>query len=342
MSYEVKKFTKPVKGCADMSTAPDSPEAMRVFREQRCSSPEGKDVMAHLSPDFAARCASKIFNGGWLSEEQIAQLIREESGGNQPTAWSPIKELGEAKHHENGRREWKLFPGWEKFRLFAIEMADGETRIHHARITDDGTLHDENGNDIGWYWCDASYFMDIPEPPENKLPAEMKQKNQKPTDKNCDNKNPNPDTCYATLPIHPPTELPEYDGEILVALWGSNEWEIVNVRENVEGPFTAEYKNTGEPSDPDEWQWWADIKGMKMNDDPAEKDCANLMDRLDALSKKINWDCFCDEMENSLPELKRFLETWGRHFGTTYKVFRGQLCKTILQIWKENKNHENK
>jgi hypothetical protein len=60
------------------------------------------------------------------------------------------------------------------------------------------------------------------------------------------------------------------------------------------------------------------------------------LDRLVLLSERINWDCFCDEMENALPELKSFLATWGRHCGAPYMVFRGQLCKTILEIWKAN------
>jgi hypothetical protein len=65
-----------------------------------------------------------------------------------------------------------------------------------------------------------------------------------------------------SLILHDPSELPEYDGEILVALWGAHEWEIVNVRENVGGPFTAEYKSTGDPADPEEWQWWADLRSI--------------------------------------------------------------------------------
>lgn len=65
-----------------------------------------------------------------------------------------------------------------------------------------------------------------------------------------------------SLILRDPSELPEYDGEILVALWGANEWEIVNVRENEGGPFTAEYKNSGEPADPEEWQWWADLRNL--------------------------------------------------------------------------------
>ena len=71
--------------------------------------------------------------------------------------------------------------------------------------------------------------------------------------------------CTASLIVHDPSDLPKCDGEILVALWGVNEWEIVNVRENVGGPFTAEYKSTGELADPSEWQWWADLHCMVLH-----------------------------------------------------------------------------
>jgi hypothetical protein len=73
--------------------------------------------------------------------------------------------------------------------------------------------------------------------------------------------------CCASLILRDPSDLPEYDGEILVALWGANEWEIVNVRENVGGPFTAEYVRTGDIADPEEWQWWADLREL----DPPQK-----------------------------------------------------------------------
>lgn len=65
-----------------------------------------------------------------------------------------------------------------------------------------------------------------------------------------------------SLIVHDPSDLPKCTGEILVALWGANEWEIVNVRENINGPFTAVYKNTGYLADPSEWQWWADLHCM--------------------------------------------------------------------------------
>ena len=71
--------------------------------------------------------------------------------------------------------------------------------------------------------------------------------------------------CCATVIVHDPSELPKCSGEILVALWGAHEWEIVNVRENINGPFTAEYKSTGEPADPCEWQWWVDLRCMVLH-----------------------------------------------------------------------------
>ena len=71
--------------------------------------------------------------------------------------------------------------------------------------------------------------------------------------------------CCASLVLRDPSDLPEYDGEILVALWGAHEWEIVNVRENVGGPFTAEYKSTGDLADPSEWQWWADLRNLSLH-----------------------------------------------------------------------------
>lgn len=69
-------------------------------------------------------------------------------------------------------------------------------------------------------------------------------------------------TCSTSLTLRSPSELPERDGEILVALWGASEWEIVSVRENVGGPFTAEYKGSGDPAYPEEWQWWADLRNL--------------------------------------------------------------------------------
>jgi len=67
---------------------------------------------------------------------------------------------------------------------------------------------------------------------------------------------------FAYILLNDPAELPTLDGEILVALWGAHEYEVVSVRENVGGPFTAEYKSTGKPADPSEWQWWADIHNL--------------------------------------------------------------------------------
>lgn len=56
--------------------------------------------------------------------------------------------------------------------------------------------------------------------------------------------------------------------------------------------------------------------------------------RLVRLSGQIEWGCFCDEMEDSLPELHDFLETWGKSCGAPRMVFRGQLCKMMLDIFK--------
>jgi len=75
----------------------------------------------------------------------------------------------------------------------------------------------------------------------------------------------------ASLILRSPSDLPEYDGEILVALWGYNEWEIVTVRENIHGNFAAEYKGTGDIADPDEWQWWADLRNLSLPNSPVEQ-----------------------------------------------------------------------
>lgn len=63
---------------------------------------------------------------------------------------------------------------------------------------------------------------------------------------------------------------------------------------------------------------------------------AGSLERLVRLSGRLNWNLVCDEMETALPELKSFLETWGRSCGAPYLVFRGQLCKAIIEIYKSN------
>jgi hypothetical protein len=70
--------------------------------------------------------------------------------------------------------------------------------------------------------------------------------------------------CDASLILRSPSELPEHNGEILVALWGAHEWEIVSVTENIYGLFSAEYKGTGDPASPDEWQWWVDLRAISL------------------------------------------------------------------------------
>ena len=53
-------------------------------------------------------------------------------------------------------------------RLFLVYLASGEVETHFAYIGDEGSLCDHNGDDVGWLWCDAEYFMDIP--PRPSLP----------------------------------------------------------------------------------------------------------------------------------------------------------------------------
>jgi len=73
------------------------------------------------------------------------------------------------------------------------------------------------------------------------------------------------------------------------------------------------------------------------NNDSSTADAnRRCVERLVRLSSRIEWGCFCDEMENSLPHLHDFLETWGKHCGAPRTVFRGQLCKMMLEIWKAN------
>lgn len=64
----------------------------------------------------------------------------------------------------------------------------------------------------------------------------------------------------------------------------------------------------------------------------------HLINHFLQLEKKIQWDCVCDEMERTLPDLKLFLSTWGPNCGAPYMVFRGQLCKTFLRIWEKTTN----
>lgn len=69
----------------------------------------------------------------------------------------------------------------------------------------------------------------------------------------------------APMIVHAPTDPLEHEGEILVALWGANEFEIVTVREAFPGEWWTDYKGTGEKADPSEWQWWAELRDIGVN-----------------------------------------------------------------------------
>jgi len=63
------------------------------------------------------------------------------------------------------------------------------------------------------------------------------------------------------LILRSPSEIGEVEGDILVALWVAHKWEIVEVGECDDGSFWGQYRN-GEPANPDDWQWWADLREL--------------------------------------------------------------------------------
>ena len=79
--------------------------------------------------------------------------------------WRVIGELGEIAYMEDDSLRWKLWAGYEDMRLFLVYLSSGEVETHFAYIDDGGTLCDPNGDDVGWAWYDADYFMDIPQRP---------------------------------------------------------------------------------------------------------------------------------------------------------------------------------
>ena len=80
--------------------------------------------------------------------------------------WRHIGELGEIAYMEDGSRRWTLKGDWETMKIFLVYMANGDVQTHFAYIDgDDGMLRDCNGDDVGWLWCDAEYFMDVPKRP---------------------------------------------------------------------------------------------------------------------------------------------------------------------------------
>ena len=65
------------------------------------------------------------------------------------------------------------------------------------------------------------------------------------------------------------------------------------------------------------------------------------MDRFVRISKHVEWSCVCEDMEDHIPELRHFLEVWGSSCGAPYAVFRGQLCRMLLDIWEADKIEKN-
>jgi len=90
------------------------------------------------------------------------------SGANKAanaSPWRHIGELGEIAYMEDGSIRWKVWAGYEDMRLFLVYLASGEVETHFAHIDDTGMLCNEHGDDVGWAWYDAEYFMDIPARP---------------------------------------------------------------------------------------------------------------------------------------------------------------------------------
>ena len=89
----------------------------------------------------------------------------ENTAGRDCQSWKNIGELGEITYMEDGSIRWKLWAGYEDMRLYLVYLACGEIETHFAFIDDGGMLCNENGDDVGWMWHDAEYFMDIPDRP---------------------------------------------------------------------------------------------------------------------------------------------------------------------------------
>lgn len=86
--------------------------------------------------------------------------------------WRHIGELGEIAYMEDGTRRWTLKGDWETMKIFLVYMENGDVQTYFAYIDeDDGMLRDYNGDDVGWLWCDADYFMDIPCRPHQQPPT---------------------------------------------------------------------------------------------------------------------------------------------------------------------------
>ena len=88
--------------------------------------------------------------------------------------WRNIGELGEIAYMSDGSRQWALKGDWETMKLFLVYMKNGDVQTHFAYIDeDDGMLRDSNGDDVGWLWCDADYYMNIPAKPPSPNATEL-------------------------------------------------------------------------------------------------------------------------------------------------------------------------
>jgi hypothetical protein len=96
-------------------------------------------------------------------EPQKADCPSAPCSASSESLWKPIGELGEIAYMEDGSHRWKLWAGYEETRLFLVYLACGDIETHFASIDDGGMLCNEHGDDVGWAWYDAEYFLDIPQ-----------------------------------------------------------------------------------------------------------------------------------------------------------------------------------
>jgi hypothetical protein len=101
----------------------------------------------------------------WKHMAKMARESLDAWAGKKLPTWKHIGELGEIAHMEDGSIRWKVWAASEDMRLFLVYLASGEVETHYAYIDDTGMLCNEHGDDVGWAWHDAEYFMDIPERP---------------------------------------------------------------------------------------------------------------------------------------------------------------------------------
>jgi hypothetical protein len=71
--------------------------------------------------------------------------------------WKPVSDLGIA--FEDG--SWSLHSGYEKHRIYAVELSNGEYDVFYGYIDEDANLCYANGDDTGWVWDQAAYYMDL-------------------------------------------------------------------------------------------------------------------------------------------------------------------------------------